>query len=73
MGLTIGGIDVLSFTEKDVPTFQIEEVFGPKISKNGSKYDNNFFAPVAHNILELYKRVTGRHKATNGQINKGFA
>lgn len=73
MGLKIGGIDVLSFTEKDVPTFQIEEVFRPKFSKNGSRYDRKFFAPVVHNIFELYRRVTGRHKAINGHINKGFA
>jgi hypothetical protein len=33
MGLIIGGIDVLSFTKKDVLTSQIEEVFGPKFSK----------------------------------------
>ncbi len=34
MGLTRRGIDVLSLTKKDVPTFHIEELFGPKISIN---------------------------------------
>ncbi len=73
MGLTTGGIDVLSLIQKDVPTSQIEEVFGPKISKNGYRYDKKVYAPVVQSIFELYKKVTGKHKVTNGQINKGFA
>ncbi len=73
MGLTTRGIDVLSLVEKDVPTFQIEEVFGPKVSKNGYKYDKKVFAPMAQSIFELYKRVTWKHKVTNGQNNKSFA
>jgi hypothetical protein len=46
MGLTTRGIDVLSLIEKYVPTFHIEEVFGPKISKNGYRFDTKVFAPM---------------------------
>ncbi len=38
-GLTRKRIDVLSLTKTKVPTSQIEEVFGPKVSKNDYKYD----------------------------------
>jgi len=51
----------------------IEEVFGSKISKNGYKYDRKVFTQVAKNIFELYRKVTRKHKVTNGQINKTFA
>ncbi len=73
MGLTIGSNDVLNLIKKDVPTFHIEKVFGPKFSKNGYRYDWKFFAPMVWNIFELYRRVTRKHKVTNGQVNKGFA
>ncbi len=59
MGLITKGVDVLSLAQKDVPTSQIEEVFGPKISKNKYRYDRKVFALVVHNIFELYKRSQG--------------
>ncbi len=73
MGLTTRGIDVLILAEKDVPISQIEEIFGPKFSKNGHRYDRKVSTLVVHNIFELYKSVTRKHKVTNGQINEGFA
>ncbi len=73
MGLTIGGTNVLSLTKKDVPMLHIKEVFGPKISKNGYRYDTKVFAPMVQSIFELYRKVTRKHKVTNGQVNKGFA
>jgi hypothetical protein len=39
MGLATRGIDILSLTKRNVPLSQIEEVFGPKIAKNGYRYD----------------------------------
>jgi len=39
MGLATKGIVILSLTKRDVLTSQIEKVFGPKISKNGYRYD----------------------------------
>jgi hypothetical protein len=62
MGLATRGIDILNLTKRNVLTSQIEEVFGPKISKNGYKYDRKVYTQVAHSILELYKRVTGSTK-----------
>jgi hypothetical protein len=59
-------------TEKDVPSYQIEDVFGLKVSKNGYRYDKKVFAHVVNAILELYTRVTRKHKVINGQINKSF-
>jgi hypothetical protein len=72
-GLIIGRIDVLSLIDEGVPTHQIKEVFGPKVSKNGYKYDKKVSVEVAKSILELFKRVTRKQKVTNGQINKSFA
>jgi hypothetical protein len=46
MGLTTKGIDFLSLIKIDVPMFHIEEVFGPKFSKNGYRYDMKVFAPM---------------------------
>jgi hypothetical protein len=66
MGLATRGIDILSLTHIDVPTSQIEEVFGPKISKNGYRYDRKVFIQVAQSIFELFKRVTRKHKMKNG-------
>ncbi len=63
----------MSLPKKDVPTSHIEEVFGPKFSKNGYRYDKIVFVLVAQSILKLYRRVMEKHKVTNGQINKGFA
>jgi hypothetical protein len=59
MGLAIRRIDVLSLTS------QIEKVFGPKISKNGYRYDRKVSTQVVQSIFELYKRVMGKHKVTN--------
>jgi hypothetical protein len=72
MGLAIKRIDVLSLTKRDVPTSQIEKVFGPKISKNGYRYDIKVSTQVVQSTFELYKRVMGKHKVTNDQINKAF-
>jgi hypothetical protein len=47
MGLTIGGIDILSLIKRDVLMSQIEEVFGSKTSKNGYRYDRKVFIQVA--------------------------
>jgi hypothetical protein len=51
-------IDVLSLIDEGVPTHQIKEVFGPKVSKNGYMYDKSISVEVVKSILELYKRVT---------------
>jgi hypothetical protein len=59
--------------EKEVPISHTEEVFEPKISKNGSRYDRRVYIEVAKTIFELYTRVIGQRKVTNGQINKSFA
>ncbi len=72
-GLITRRIDVLSLINEEVPTYQIEEVFGPNVSKNGYKYDKKVNVEVAESILKLYKRVTRKQKVTNGQINKSFA
>jgi hypothetical protein len=53
-----------------VPSSQIKEVFGPKVSKNGYRYDIKVIVDVANKILELYTRVIGKSKVTNGHINK---
>jgi hypothetical protein len=71
-GLMTRRIDVLSLMDEKVSIHQIEEVFGPKVSKNGYRYDKNVSVEVAKSILELYKRVTRKQKVTNGQINKSF-
>ncbi len=60
------GVDILILIEKEMPTSQIEEVFGPKFSKNGYRYDKRVFAKVVKMILELYTRVVGECKVTNG-------
>jgi 3-oxoacyl-[acyl-carrier-protein] synthase III len=73
MRLATKGITNISLTKRDVPTSQIEKVFGPKISKNGYRYGRKVFTQVVQSIFELYKRVMGKHKMTNGQINKAFA
>jgi hypothetical protein len=72
-GLTRGRIDVLSLIETIVPSSQIEEMFGPKVSENGYRYDRKVPPNIAKCILELYTRVTRKQKETNGQINKTFA
>ncbi len=56
--LTRRRIDVLSLIETKVPTSQIEEVFRPKVSKNGYRYDRKIPPNIAKGILELYTRVT---------------
>jgi hypothetical protein len=66
MGLATRKIGILSLTKKDVPTSRIEEVFGPKILKNGYIYDRKVSTQLAQRIFELYKRVIGKHKVTNG-------
>lgn len=48
-------------------------MFGPKVSKNGYRYDIKVIVDVANNILALYTRVIGKSKVTNGHINKSFA
>lgn len=50
-GLTRGRIDVLSLRETKVPSSQIEEVFGPKVSKNGYRYDRKVPPNIAKGIL----------------------
>jgi hypothetical protein len=72
-GLITGRIDVLSLIDEEVPTHQIEEVFGPKVSKNSYMYEKKVNVEVSESILKLYKRVTRKQKVTNGQINKSFA
>ncbi len=48
-------------------------MFRPKLSKNGYRYDRRVFTEIMKSILELYTRVIGKCKVTNGQINKSFA
>jgi hypothetical protein len=63
----------LSLTNNEVPTQEIKEFFGSKISKNGYRYDKKVGAKVAKNIFDLYKCMIGKWKVTNGQINTCFA
>jgi hypothetical protein len=63
----------LGSTNNEVRTHEIKESFGPKVSKNGYRYNKKVGAKVAKSILELYKHMIGKWKVTNGQINKCFA
>jgi hypothetical protein len=50
-GLTRGRIDVLNLIETKVPTSQIEEVFGPKVSKNDYRCDRKVPPNIVKGIL----------------------
>jgi hypothetical protein len=62
MGLTIRRIDILSLTKKDVPTSQIEKVFGPKISKNGYDMIEKFLLRWYRVFLNFTKGSWGSTK-----------
>ncbi len=57
-GLATGGVDVLSLTNYDIPTQEIEDFFGLKVSKNGYMYDKKVGTEIAKSVLELYKHMT---------------
>jgi hypothetical protein len=71
--LATRGVDVLSLIDYEIPTQEIEDFFGLKVSKNGYMYNKKVGAKVAKNVFELYKHVTSKQKVTNQQINKCFA
>jgi hypothetical protein len=73
MGFVTRGVDVLSLIDYEVPTQEIEDFFGLKVSKNGYKHDRKVGAEVTKSVLELYKCMIGKQKVKNGQINKCFA
>ncbi len=68
MGLATRGVDVLNLTNYEVPTQEIEEFFGPKVSKNGYKYNRKIGVKVTKSVLELYKRVTKKRKERRSLI-----
>ncbi|CAM6085331.1 unnamed protein product [Calypogeia fissa] len=72
-GLATGGVDVTALTSEDIFVEQIEDLFGPKVSKNGYRYDRKPEPEIVGKILELYKRVIGKTKVLNNQINLAFA
>ncbi|CAM6089361.1 unnamed protein product [Calypogeia fissa] len=72
-GLATGGVDVTALTSGDISVEQIEDLFGPKVSKNGYRYDRKPEPEIVGKILELYKRVTGKTTVLNNQINLAFA
>ncbi len=63
---------MLSLTKKDAPFPQIKDMSRPKVFLNGYRYDRKIHVHVANAILELYTKVIGKHKVTNGHINKSF-
>jgi hypothetical protein len=58
--------------KKNVPSSQIKKVFGPKVSKNGYRYDKKVHVDIAKNIFESYTKVTRKSKVINGQINNSL-
>jgi hypothetical protein len=57
-GLQNIGRDVLSVTSIDVNIEDINEFFGPKMNKNGWKYDNRPDEEVVKKIAKIYCKVT---------------
>ncbi len=43
---------MLNLTKKNVPSSQIKDMFKPKVSKNGYRYDKNSHVHVVNAILE---------------------
>ncbi|CAM6129054.1 unnamed protein product [Calypogeia fissa] len=72
-GLATGWVDIMTLTNDDISMAQIEEVFGPKFSKSGYRYDRKPEPNVVASIEELYQRVTGRSKVVNFTINQCFS
>jgi hypothetical protein len=60
-------------TSIDVNIGDINEFFGPKMNKNGWKYDNQHDEEVAKKIAKIYYKVTEKHKVMNKQVSITFA
>jgi hypothetical protein len=43
----------------------VEEMFGPKVSKNGYRYDRKVLPNIAKGIQELYTRVIRNKRQTD--------
>jgi hypothetical protein len=71
-GLWNIGKDVLLITSVDVNIEDINEFFGPKMNKNGWKYDNQHDEEVAKKIAKIYCKVTKKHKVMNKQLSITF-
>lgn len=72
-GLATCGIDTTTLTSNDIPTLEIEGIFGPKCLKNGYRYNKKPLVEASTNILELYHYVTSKNKVLNGELNLTFA
>jgi hypothetical protein len=65
--------NVLSLTSVDVNIEDINNVFGPRLNKNGWKYDNRPNAKTVKLIKKIYCLVTRKNKICNKQLTMLFA
>jgi hypothetical protein len=72
-GLSNKGADITLLTDEDVSIAEIDATFDAKLNKNGWRYDRKPDQQIVANILELYKRVTGKSRVVNNQLNLTFA
>jgi glycine cleavage system H lipoate-binding protein len=67
------GEDVLSLTNVDVSIDDINNLFGPRLNKNGWKYDTHPNVEMVKLIEKIYCLVTGKNKIYNKQLTMLFA
>ncbi len=57
--------DVLPLTSDDVNIEDINNFFGPRLNKNGWKYNNHLDVETIKLIKKIYCLVTGKNKVYN--------